>query len=59
MPDIHNNYLKLTPEETQMVDSIYRDATERMRSEGHKIRGDDRAERLIEALSTYLIDSRK
>lgn len=56
---IHNNYEKLTYEERRITDEMFAEAYKYAMTRGLKLSGDDRAEKLVEAIATYIVESKK
>jgi hypothetical protein len=56
---IHNNYDKLTDRERHFVDNIFKDMFEAAKFLGIKLAGDDRAEYAVEAVATWLLESKE
>lgn len=56
---IHKEYLNLSIEEKIAVDSVYEAVAIKFQAAGLNICGDDRAERLVEAMAVYVLDCRK
>ena len=55
---IHKNYLKLTPDEKKLVDRMTtRCMLQALQKDVHLV-GDDRCEVAVEALATWVIESR-
>lgn len=55
---IHDQYQKLSPRERAFVDGMLNDAFPAARKRGVKLFGDDRCERVAEALAIWVIESR-
>lgn len=55
---IHNNYNKLNNEERKHVDMMFTNLCDYAFSNNVKIRVDDRAEALVEAISTFIVESK-
>jgi hypothetical protein len=56
---VHNNYNKITSEEKQHIDNMFTRISQYADDEKISLAYDDRAERLIEALATYIVESKK
>jgi hypothetical protein len=55
---IHKNYLILTDAERAFVDAMFTHAYPEAREYGFRLAGDDRAERAVEAMATWVVESR-
>ena len=55
---IHKNYLKLTPDEKKLVDRLINHCMVQARKKNMHLAGDDRCEVAVEALATWVIESR-
>jgi hypothetical protein len=55
--NIHQNYDTLSEQQRKAVDAAYNAAAIVLKAAGFNTAGDDRAERLVEALATYLVES--
>lgn len=58
MGTIHNNYMTLSEEDKRHVDEMYRLIANYGKEFGLHMRGDDRAEALVEAIATHIVVSR-
>jgi hypothetical protein len=55
---IHVNYEKLTEKEKEFVDTQFKAIFYGAEIEGIALHGDDKAERAVEAMATWIIESR-
>lgn len=56
---IHDQYTKLSDREREAVDEAFNAVQSALTDFGIRVTGDDRAEKLVEAISTYLVESKK
>jgi hypothetical protein len=55
---IHNNYSNIDRETRKMVDDCFQGVFDHLSAFGYKPSGDDRAEHLVEAIATYIVESK-
>lgn len=55
---IHENYNKISIMEREAVDQAFDAAQNVLTDFGINVAGDDRAEKLVEAIATYIVESR-
>lgn len=55
---IHENYNKISIMEREATDQAFEAAQAALVDFGIRVTGDDRAEKLIEAIATYIVESR-
>lgn len=54
---IHVNYEAMGEAEREVVDECFQAVYDHLSHLGYKLAGDDRAEHLVEAIATYIIES--
>ena len=56
---IHDEYAKMNDADKELVNQMFNKAASYAVAEGVPIKWDDRAERLVEAIAVYVVESRK
>lgn len=54
---IHVNYEKMTEDQRADVDDCFQGVYDYLSDMGYPVAGDDRAEHLVEAIATYIVES--
>ena len=54
---IHVNYETMSEAERDIVDECFQGIFDHLSAYGYPVANDDRAERLVEAISTYIVES--
>lgn len=55
--NIHHHYNQLTEEHKRIVDLAYEKYHESMHEAGLEVTGDDRAERVVDAMAKHVVES--
>lgn len=55
---IHYNYDNIDRQTREDVDDLFDGVFRHMKEIGYEVSGDDRAEHLVEAIATYIVESR-